>query len=40
MRLVARVGENANAYRVLVGKHGGKVPFRRPRSRWEENNYV
>jgi hypothetical protein len=27
---------NCNAYRILVGKHEGKRPFRRPRHRWED----
>jgi hypothetical protein len=35
---VARVGEMKNAYKVLVGKPEGKKPFRRPRSRWEDND--
>ena len=26
-----------NAYRVLVGKPEGKIPFGRPRCRWEDN---
>jgi hypothetical protein len=25
------------AYKTLVGKSGGKIPFGRPRSRWENN---
>jgi hypothetical protein len=34
---VARMGENRNAYRILVGKPEGKRPPGRPRSRWEDN---
>jgi hypothetical protein len=34
---VARVGEKRNAYRLLVGKPGGKRPLGRPRSRWVDN---
>jgi hypothetical protein len=30
-------GENRGAYRVLVGKHEGKRPVRRPRRRWKDN---
>jgi hypothetical protein len=26
-----------NAYRILVGKPEGKIPLRRPRSRWVDN---
>jgi len=26
------------AYRILVGKHEGRIPIKRPRRRWEENN--
>jgi len=26
-----------NAYNILVGKPEGKIPFRRPRHRWEDN---
>jgi hypothetical protein len=33
-RHVARVEENRNAYRVLVGKAEGKRPLGRPRPRW------
>jgi hypothetical protein len=33
---VARMGEERNVYRVLVGKPEGKRPFRRPRRRWED----
>jgi hypothetical protein len=34
---VARMGEKRNAYRILVGKPGGKGPLGRPRYRWEDN---
>jgi hypothetical protein len=34
---VARMGEEGDVYRVLVGKHEGKRPFGRPRHRWEDN---
>jgi hypothetical protein len=34
---VARIGENRNAYRILVGKPEGKRPLGRPRRRWVEN---
>jgi hypothetical protein len=34
---VARIGENRNAYRLLVGKPEGKRPLRRPRHRWVDN---
>jgi hypothetical protein len=30
-------GEKRNAYRILVGKAGGKRILERPRHRWEEN---
>jgi hypothetical protein len=33
---VARMGENRNAYRLLVGKLEGKGPLGRPRHRWVE----
>jgi hypothetical protein len=29
--------ENNNAYRILVGKPGGKRPLGRPRLRWMDN---
>jgi hypothetical protein len=32
------MGEKRNAYRMLVGKPGGKKPLRRPRCRWVDNN--
>jgi len=31
------VGVRRSVYRVLVGKHEGKRPLGRPRSRWENN---
>jgi hypothetical protein len=34
---VARMGENRNAYRILVGKPEGKSPIGRPRRRWVDN---
>jgi prepilin-type processing-associated H-X9-DG protein len=34
---VARVGENQNEYRVLVGKPEGNRPLRLPTHRWEDN---
>jgi hypothetical protein len=34
---VARMGEKRNAYRLLVGKPGGKRPLGRPRRRWVVN---
>jgi hypothetical protein len=36
-RLVARMGEKKNAYRLLVGKPEGKRPLGRPRRRWVDN---
>jgi hypothetical protein len=36
-RHVARMGEKRNAYRILVGKPGGKRPLGRPRRRWVDN---
>jgi hypothetical protein len=33
---VARVGEEKNVYKVLVGKPEGKRPLGRPRRRWED----
>jgi hypothetical protein len=35
--LVAHMGENMNAKRILVGKSEGKRPLGRPRRRWERN---
>jgi len=34
---VARMGERRGVYRVLVGKRDGKIPFGKPRCRWEDN---
>ena len=34
---VARMGEEREAYRVLVGKAEGKRPLGRPRRRWVDN---
>jgi hypothetical protein len=34
---VACTRAKQNAYRILVGKPGGKRPLGRPRSRWEDN---
>jgi hypothetical protein len=34
---VARMGENRNAYRILVGKPEGKRPLGRTRRKWEDN---
>jgi hypothetical protein len=34
---VAHMGEGRDVYRVLVGRHEGKRPLRRPRRRWEDN---
>jgi hypothetical protein len=33
---VARMGEDRNVYRVLMGKPEGKRPLGRPRHRWED----
>jgi hypothetical protein len=33
---VARVGEDSNVHRVLMGKPEGKRPLERPRHRWED----
>jgi hypothetical protein len=33
---VARMGEDRNVYRVLMGKPEGKRPLGRPRPRWED----
>jgi hypothetical protein len=35
---VARMGEKRNAYRILVGKPGGKRPLGKPRRRWVDCN--
>jgi hypothetical protein len=34
---VARMGDNRNVYRLLVGKPKGKRPLVRPRRRWIDN---
>jgi PAS domain-containing protein len=34
---VARIGVKRNAYRILVGKPGGKRRLGKPRRRWEVN---
>jgi hypothetical protein len=34
---VARMRENRNTYRLLVGKPEGKRPLGRPRRRWMDN---
>jgi hypothetical protein len=34
---VARIGEERNAYKVLVGKPEGKTTHGRPRHTWEDN---
>jgi hypothetical protein len=36
-RLVTRMGEKRNAYRILMGKPEGKRPLGRPRRRWMDN---
>jgi hypothetical protein len=33
---VARMGEDSKVYRVLVGEPKGKIPFGRPRRRWDD----
>jgi hypothetical protein len=33
----ARLGDMANAYKLLVGKLEGKRPLGKPRRRWEDN---
>jgi hypothetical protein len=35
--LIAGMGENRNAYGVLVGKTEGERPLGRPRRRWVDN---
>jgi len=32
---VARMGDMRNVYKILDGKHQGKRPLVRPRSKWE-----
>jgi hypothetical protein len=34
---VARIREKRSAYRLLVGKPGGRTPLERPRRRWVDN---
>jgi hypothetical protein len=34
---VTRMGDTRNAYRILVGKPGGKRPLKRPTRRWVDN---
>jgi hypothetical protein len=34
---VAQIGEERNAYRLLVGKQEGKRQVGRPRNRWVDN---
>jgi hypothetical protein len=34
---IALMGEKRNAYRILVGKPGGRRPLGRPRRRWVDN---
>ena len=34
---VARMEEGRSAFKILTGKHTGKRPLGRPRSRWEDN---
>jgi hypothetical protein len=34
---IARIGENRNAYRILVGRPEEKGPLGRPRFRWVDN---
>ena len=34
---VARMEEGRGVHKVLMGKHEGKRPLGRPRSRWEDN---
>jgi hypothetical protein len=34
---VARFGEKRNAYRIYMGKPGGRIPLGRSRRRWEDN---
>jgi hypothetical protein len=35
---IACIGEMRNAYKMFVRKPEGKIPPRRPRHRWEDNN--
>jgi len=34
------MGDRIVVYMVLVGKPVGKIPFGRPRRRWEDNNKI
>jgi hypothetical protein len=34
---VTRIGENSNAYRILVGRPEGKKPLGRPRRMWVDD---
>ena len=34
---VARMCERIGLHRIVVGKSEGKIPFGRPRRRWEDN---
>jgi hypothetical protein len=36
-RHVVRMGEESNAYRILVGKSEGRIPTGKPRRRWVDN---
>jgi hypothetical protein len=31
------MGNRRDAYRILMGKPKGRIPFERPRRRWEHN---
>jgi hypothetical protein len=31
------MGEMRSYYKILIGKHEGKTPLRRPSHRWEDN---
>ena len=37
---VGRMGDKRSAYRVLVGKRGGKKPLGRPKLMWDNNNEI
>jgi hypothetical protein len=34
---VARIGEERDAYRILVGRREGRRPLGKPRRRWEDD---
>ena len=34
---VARLKEDRSAFKILIGKSTGRMPFRNPRCRWEDN---